>query len=209
MKLFFQIIFQIFLILTILAGCASKGGIVHPTYQRTNDVYNAVTYVYYNKSIPFRVTFPKLEWIIYADAHTAPLYPFGDIEKLEKESGGEFAMVGNHISNQMTVLLFIEHGIGGLSPFEYIKVLKEAKKEDFAGATENFTRERNIGDQRCAEFEYQLTAKAENKTVDVTFRELVFLRNNLACRFRIAVATVLYQSLKVKMENIMNTISFS
>ena len=105
--------------------------------------------------------------------------------------------------------LLIEHGISGLTPFEYLKVVREVNKDDFARAEESFTRERKIGDQRCAEWEYNIIYKAEQRNYDMTFRELLFLRNNYACRFRIAVLTTLYQSHKVKMENILNTISFS
>jgi len=208
MKLFFRILLKSIFILTILVGCASKGGIVHPTSQRTNDLYDEVTSVYSNKSIPFWVTFPKGEWIIYADEHKTPAGFLDAMEKSEK-SGYECAMVGHHISKTMWVSLMLEHGIGGLFPLEYINVIKELNKEDLDLATEDSTRERMIGDQRCAEWEYQLKRKGKNKNLDFTLIELVFLRNNYACRFRIWTLSSLYPNFGVKIEKIFNNISFS
>ena len=77
-KKLIPIIIVIFLIL----GCASAGGIIQPTWQRTVDHYDSGTAVYYNKSLSFKITFPKAEWIIFHEKDKIPESVFGNIKQI-------------------------------------------------------------------------------------------------------------------------------
>ena len=63
---------------------------------------------------------------------------------------------------------------------EYLKIIKEVNKKDFSNVTWNFTREREIDNQDCSEF----GGSMEFEGFDVTFRELLFIRNGYGNRLR-------------------------
>jgi hypothetical protein len=103
----------------------------------------------------------------------------------------------------MFVMITME-GISDLSPMEYLKLVKETNKKDYSKLIENFTRERKIDDQDCAELE----GIWEFEGINVTIRELFFIRNNFGCRFRFWAPTVIFESRKVEIENLLNNISY-
>jgi tetratricopeptide (TPR) repeat protein len=183
----------------LIFGCASATPIL-----RTDDVYDPQKCVYFNNTVSLKISFPKDKWKIYTNLDKTPTQMFGNLKQTEKESGGEIAMVGYHNSKTMFVMITME-GISDLSPMEYLKLIKETNKKDYSKLIENFTRERKIDDQDCAELE----GIWEFEGINVTIRELFFIRNNFGCRFRFWAPTVIFESRKVEIENLLNNISFA
>ena len=180
-------------------GCASTTPI-----QRTDDVYDPQKGVYFNNTVSLKISFPKDKWQIYTNLDEAPTDIYGNLKQIEKDGGGEIAMVGHHNSKTRWVRLFLEEGIIDLSPMEYLKLIKEVNKKDYSEVIEKFTRERNIDDQDCAELE----GTFEIEGINFTFRELFFIRNNFGCRFRFWAPTVIFESRKVEIETLFNNIAF-
>ncbi len=183
-------------------GCASTEPI-----QRTDDVYDSQESVYFNITVSLKISFPKDKWQIYTNLDEAPTDIFENLKQTEKEGGREFAeiaMVGHHNSKTRWVMLLLEEGIMDISPIEYLKLIKEVNKKDYSEIIENFTRERKIDDQDCAEFEGTFNFEG----INMTFRELFFVQNNFGCRFRIWAPTVIFESRKVEIENLFNNIAF-
>lgn len=183
----------------LIFGCAATTPI-----KRTDDVYDPQTGVYFNNTVAFKIPFPKDNWKIYTNLNKFPTHIFGNAKQIEKESGLEIAMVGHHNSKTMFVVLYLEEGVSDLSTMEYLKIIKEINKKEFSKATENFTRERKIDEQDYVEFEYLIEFEGTGMTV----RELFFLRNNYGCRFRFWTPVFIFESRKVEIENLFNTISF-
>jgi hypothetical protein len=185
-------------ILAIIFGCAPTKPI-----QRTDDAYDPQKSVYFNNTVSIEISFPKDKWKIYTNVNKFPPM-FGNLKQFEKESGQEVAMVGHHNSNTMFVLLGTEKGISDLHPIEYLKIIKELNKKDYSKTVENFARERKIDEQDCADLESILKFEG----IDMTFRELFFIRNNFGCRFRFWAPTIIYENRKVEIENLLNNIAF-
>jgi hypothetical protein len=134
----------------------------------------------------------------------APTDIFEELKQKEKEVGGEIAMVGHHNSKTRWVMLLLEEGVMDICPIEYFKLIKEVNKEHYSEIIENFTRERKIDDQDCAEFEGTFNFEGNNMTTRVLF----FIRNNFGCSFLICAPTVIFESRKVEIENLFNNIAF-
>ncbi len=183
----------------LILGCASTTPI-----QRTDDVYDPQKCVYFNNTVSLKISFPKDKWKIYTNLDKVPPYIFGNLRQAEKEGGQEIAMVGHHNSKTMFVMLLMEEGVSDISPMEYLKVTKEANKKDYSESIENFTRERKIDEQDCAELESMF----EFEGTKLTFRELFFIRNNYGFRFRFWAPSIMYESRKVEIENLLNNIAF-
>jgi hypothetical protein len=186
----------------LIFGCASTKPI-----HRTDDAYDFQKSVYFNITVSLKISFPKDKWKIYTNLDEAPIDIFENLKQIEKEGGGEFAeiaMVGHHSSKTRCVMLLLEEGIMDISPIEYLKLIKEVNKKDYSEIIENFTREGKIDDQDCAEFEGTFNFEGINMTI----RELFFVQNNFGCRFRIWAPTVIFESRKVEIENLLNNISF-
>ena len=183
----------------LIFGCASTTPIL-----RTDDVYDSQKCVYFNNTVSVKISFPKDKWKIYTNLDEAPTDIFGNLKQIEKEGGLEIAMVGHHSSKTRWVALFLEEGVIGLSPIEYLKLFKEVNKKDYSKLIENFTREIKIDDQDCAELE----GIFEIEGINFTFRELFFIRNNFGCRFRLWAPTVIFETRKIEIENLLNNISF-
>ena len=113
-------------------------------------------------------------------------------------------MLGYHISRSIFVCLTVEKNISGLSPMEYLKLIKEINKKDYSPGSAIFERERKIDEHACADSEHSI----EIEGIDMTFRELFFLRNNYGCRIRFWSPTVIYESRKPEIENMLDNIQF-
>jgi len=188
------------MILTVLIfGCAATIPI-----QRTDDAYDPINGSYLNSSLSLKIPFPEDKWKVFTDLDKVTRDIFEDIKATERESGGEFAMMGYHVSRAMFVILAVEKNISGLSPMEYLKLIKEINKKDYSTGITIFERERKIDEQACAESEHSF----EFEGVDLTMGELFFLRNNYGCRLRFWAPTVIYESRKSEIENILDNIQF-
>ena len=118
-------------------------------------------------------------------------------------------MTGYHTSKTVFISIMIEHEISNLSPLEYYDLIKIVNKKEFAKAKENFSQPKKIDDQDCVEVEYNVKAELVPGTeLDVTFRELIFLRNNCACRIRLWFPTDFISIVTKNVDIILNNISF-
>jgi hypothetical protein len=203
-KLFINVVLSL-----LIFGCVTPERTPQPTMQRTDDLYDSSNSIYHNLSVPFKIAFPKKQWKIYPQKLPGSVVTElgASFEELEKDFGLEVAMMGSHNSRTIYIQILIEHDISGLLPVHYLKIVKEANKEELSDTVDVFIEERKIGDVDCLEWEYKYK-QAEDIPLDVTFRELIFLRNNYACRIRFWFVSILSEFSKEKIENLLDNISF-
>jgi hypothetical protein len=202
-------LFLIIVLNFLIFGCVTPEQAPQPTWQRTDDLYDSPTNTYHNKSVSFKIAFPEKKWKIYPRQIPKNIQKKMGINsnELENKFNIEIAMFGLHNSGMVLIQVLVEHNISDLPPLDYLKLIKEVNKKELSKIDENFTRERKIGEVDCIEWDYKFM---ETDYVKVTpaVRELIFLRNNYACRIRILTPTFLYMSEKVKIESLLDNISF-
>jgi hypothetical protein len=201
MKIFRKII--ILITFLILSSCAQTK---HIQGERTIDHFNTETGIYYNNSIPVKISFTK-EWVIYSDTNKAPKDFWGNLSAMEKKINGEIAMVGN-LTSMFCVGLLIEKNIINFSPTDYVKIIKEVNDYENSPFEEKFLTESNFDELPYADWKYSTLMKIGGVERLIVYRELVFLTNGYGCRLRFWTLSSLFDMYNPKIDEILTNISF-
>lgn len=173
-------------------------------WTRTTDQFNPKTGVYYNESIPMKLTVPD-DWEVYAELETSKLSK--EVSEAEKK-GYEFAMFGQHPSGMVGASIVLQKRKSieqVLSPAEFVSGVKELNKDELKNYKELVLIEKDLKGLRVADWKYEYIQSPIE--IKATVRELLFLHNDYAVRIRCFSPSYIYHKFEHKCEEILESIS--
>jgi hypothetical protein len=173
-------------------------------WARTTDQFNPKTRVYYNKSIPMKLTLPN-DWEVYAEPETSR--DFYQLASEIETEGLEMAMWAQHPSEVLAVTILLEKWKKAEEVFsltEYIALLKEINKDDLKDCKELLLVKKDLRGLQVADWKYEVPIEELGKAI---VRECVFFHNDYAVRVRCFSPSLLYQKFEPKFNEILQSIS--
>jgi len=174
-------------------------------WTRTIDHFNSSAGIYYNESIPLKLTVPK-DWKV--NVHPENISHFSRLEKAEMV---EIALYAEDASRLGALAIALEKGPAarGLTPIDYVKVIKDLHKKKFEETKyeELILIEEELNGLPTANWQYKMTGKTAGKEVPLQYREAVLLHNDYAVRVRCCTLPSLYEKYKPTFAEILGSVS--